>query len=187
MARKFFNQKVDTNRSAVVKISVVIGILLLLFAFIMLMVHSVDKRKNKSVVKLRDSVSIEINTKLPDDDVFFVELKNVKKDDIKVNMDSVRIDKIGTYDVKISIKGSNYKSAVKVVDTKKPELKLKNVSIKFGEKYEPKDFVESCNDNSKAECEIKFYELATTEDGNKIDYGSYTKEGTYEIQITAMD
>ena len=56
-----------------------------------------------------------------------------------------------------------------------------------GEKYLPTSFVDTCTDNSNKECIIEFYDLAMTQDGEKIDYSSYTNIGTYNIQIVAKD
>ena len=65
-----------------------------------------------------------------------------------------------------------------MVDTQKPNLRLKSLTIKEGETYTVNDFVQSCVDNSNKECLLSF-----DDDDNKY----YNEVGTYEITITAAD
>ena len=87
-----------------------------------------------------------------------------------------KYDKLGTYEVVIKNKDKEYKSLLNVVDTTKPVLKLKNVSIKVNDKYKVSDFVEECSDNSLEDCILSFKEDKT-----------YKDVGVYDIVIIAKD
>ena len=82
----------------------------------------------------------------------------------------------GKYRVVIDVEGTKYETTLSVVDTTKPDLKLKSVSIVVGDKYEINDFVDSCTDNSGNECILSYKE-------DKV----YDKIGTYNIVIIAKD
>ncbi|MGM9834398.1 MAG: CAP domain-containing protein [Bacilli bacterium] len=82
--------------------------------------------------------------------------------------------KIGVYKVFIN---DEEVSKLKIVDTTKPSLKLKELSI-TKPKYSVNDFVDSCIDNSEQECHLEFKEK---------EMASYTKDGTYDIVIVASD
>ena len=83
---------------------------------------------------------------------------------------------VGKYRVVIDVEGTKYETTLNVVDTTKPDLKLKSVSIVVGDKYEINDFVDSCTDNSGDECILSYKE-------DKV----YDKIGTYNIVIIAKD
>lgn len=187
MARKFFNQKVNNTRKTIIQILIISGSILgIIICFVMVNIFS-NNNNNNAKITMRDSVAIEINTNYPDKTVFFEELENVKEDNIKISYADADISKIGEYPVAIKINNKTYKSILKVVDTEAPTLKLKDLTIKKGDKYTAKDFIESCTDNSKEDCKIDFYNLATDQDGNTINYDNYINEGIYTIQISASD
>lgn len=108
--------------------------------------------------KLEDD--LEINYKKDGEDITFLE----------------KYDKLGTYEVVIKNNDKEYKSLLNVVDTTKPVLKLKNVSIKVNDKYKVSDFVEECSDNSLEDCILSFKENKT-----------YKDVGVYDIVIIAKD
>lgn len=143
-------------------------------------VNSVDDVKAEIVVK--KEVTAEIMS-----DVFKVEnfFDNKKtEDDLEINYKKdgenvtflEKYDKLGTYEVVIKNKDKEYKSLLNVVDTTKPVLKLKNISIKVNDKYNVSDFVEECSDNSLEDCILSFKEDKT-----------YKDVGVYDIVIIAKD
>lgn len=143
-------------------------------------VNSVDDVKAEVVIK--KEVTAEIMS-----DVFKVEdfFDNKKlEDDLEINYKKdgeditflEKYDKLGTYEVVIKNKDKEYKSLLNVVDTTKPVLKLKNVSIKVNDKYKVSDFVEECSDNSLEDCILSFKEDKT-----------YKDVGVYDIVIIAKD
>lgn len=187
MARKFFNQKVNNTKKTITQILIISGSILGIIICIFLANKFNNNNNANAKITMRESVAIEINTDYPDKTVFFEELENVKEDDIKISYADADISKIGEYPIAIKVNNKTYKSTLKVVDTEAPTLKLKNLHINKGEKYKTKDFIDNCTDNSKEDCKIDFYNLATDQDGNTINYENYTNEGTYTIQISASD
>lgn len=187
MARKFFNQRVPNKKRTIIQISIitvcVIGVIICFIA-----ANSFNKKKDKkAIVELRDAVYVEINAGIPDKTTFFAELQNVSEDEIEVSFDDVNISKIGDYEVTIKVDKKKYTSTLKVVDTKSPALVTKTLNITKGAQYVANDFVQLCKDNSKHTCTVAFYTSAIDQNGNNIDYTSYTKEGTYIVQIVASD
>ncbi len=186
---KFFNQKVKKSNSiatSTIVIGAIVGVLIVISIGVVISVKGGNSHSD-AVIELGDGVAVEVNSKLPDKTLFFAELENVKENDIKANFDKVNIKKVGSYGVTISVYGKKYESKVNVVDTEAPVLTTKDVNIALGETYKSDDFVDSCKDNSKEDCIIKFYGLGLNQDGEKIDYSSYKEEGSYTIQITASD
>ena len=186
---KFFNQKVKKNKSnftSIIVVCSIVGILLLIFVAVMASVFGGNKHSD-AVVYLRDDAAIEVNNKDIDKTLFFEELKNVKESDIKVDYSKVNFNEVGTYEVNITIYKKKYKAKLQVVDTESPILKVKDVTISVGDTYKAKDFVESCKDNSNKECNVEFYDSEVNQNGEKLNYGSFTNEGTYTIQLIASD
>ena len=167
---KFFNQKVKKGKksktSSISKtvIFAVIGVIIVIFAGVLLTVYAKNNHKDVSV-KLREKIAVEINNKDVNQDLFFEKLENVKEKDIKIN----------------------YDSKIEIVDTESPVLETKSHKINVGESYKASDFVESCKDNSGKDCIIEFYDGALNQNGEKIDYRNFTKEGHYDLEIVASD
>lgn len=189
MARKFFNQKVkgSSNKSMIAYIIVGACIFIIFIAVILVVVLSNNKGNDDAVVEIRDVVTVEINSEIPDKTLFFAELQGVSEDDIDVSFADADLTKVGEYPVEINVYGEKYESKLAVVDTESPNVNTKNYSIPVGGTYKASDFVDSCTDNSGEECIIEFYELGMNQEGETIDYSSYKDEGTYSIQIVAKD
>lgn len=186
---KFFNQKVKKNKSnftSIVVVCSIVGVLLIICVAVIASVFGNNKHSN-AVITLRDDAAVEVNNEDLDKTLFFEEIKNVKENDIKVDYSKVNFNEVGTYEVNIKIYKKKYKAKLQVVDTEAPILKVKDVSISVGDTYTAKDFVDSCKDNSNKECNVEFYDSGVNQDGEKINYGNYTAEGTYTVQIIASD
>ena len=91
---------------------------------------------------------------------------------------------LGIYDVTVAFGDKDYTVSLNVSDDTAPTLKVKDLEIVEGQKYQIKDFIDKCSDNSKKECDYKF-NYKTDEDD--VDYGAYTEAGSYEITIVAID
>lgn len=189
---KFFNQKVKKGRSKTKSNNnkvLLISIIAVVAVIIIGVLISVFFRNSHddAIVKIRDVIAIEVNNENVDKNLFFEQLENVKEKDIKITYKNVDFSEVGTYDVVIKIYGKKYNSKIQIVDTEVPELIIKDVKINVGESYKANDFVKSCQDNSNKDCIIDFYDLSLDQNGEKIDYRNYTKEGSYEILIVASD
>lgn len=187
MAKKFFNQKVNNTKKTITQIVIISVCILGIIICFFIANRFNSKDKKDAVITIRDSVAVEVKTNYPEITTFFSELENVKESDIKVSYADADIDKVGEYPITIKIYNKTYNSKLNVIDSYAPELILKTVTIKAGDNYKAEDFVESCTDNSGEDCQINFYTLGIDQDGNKIDYESFTTQGTYQIQIIASD
>ena len=188
MARKFFNQKVKGSSNKSMIAYIIVGVcLLLVFLCVILVVVLSNRTPDDAVVEIRDVVTVEINSELPDKTLFFSELQNVEEDDIDVSFADADLTEVGEYPIEIKLYGETYESKLAVVDTQAPKLVARNYNVNVGESYSAEDFVESCSDNSGKECLVSFYTLGMDQDGVSIDYSSFTEEGTYTVQIIASD
>ena len=165
----------------------IIGILVFVFVcLVSLGIYFSNKKENTNNnddVKLviKKDVSVEVMSELLNAKDFFDRDVNSNAkilyylDDEEIDF-NLKYDKVGTYKVVINIDDIKYDTTLNVVDTTKPDLKLKSVTIVFGKKYEITDFVDNCTDNSGEECILSYKE-------DKI----YDKVGTYDIVIIAKD
>ena len=187
MARRFFMEKVPSNNNSLLHVIILVACVIgVIICFVV--ISNIAKSSNKNAVyEFRNPTVVSLNTKIDDKTIFFKELEHVKESDISVNYKDADLNKVGTYDIVITLFNKDYDIKLEVVDLDSPELTLKDVNIESGYEYTASDFVESCTDNSKEECSYKFYDLTTDEDGNPIDYSSYKKDGKYTVQIVAFD
>lgn len=185
---KFFYNKVYNVRRNIINI-VIIGVCVIgiIICFILTSKFQSEHTQPNSTVNIKSEVIVEINQKY-DKEIFFSKLENINLDDIDITYPkNFDISKPGQYNIIIKINGKNYDTKLSVVDTEKPELNLKNLTINENESYNVNSFVSSCSDNSNKECNITFYNNAYNEDGTKVDYSSYKTNGTYNIRISAKD
>ena len=187
MARRFFIEKVPSNNNSLLRIIIVLACIIgVIICFVIISNLARNSHKN-AVYEINDVTYVPLNSKLEDKTIFFKELKNVKEKDIKIDTSKADLTKSGKYNIRVSLYNNSYDVIMEVVDSESPEVTVKDINIENGYKYTAADFVESCVDNSLEECQYKFYDLATDQDGNKIDYSSYTANGEYTIQIQAFD
>ncbi len=189
MAKKFFYNRVYNTRRTIINL-IIIGVCVIGIIVCFILVSNFQGENNEKPegsVSLKQEATIEVNEKFTKE-IFFSKIENVDLDTIDVTYpDDFNLNTPGTYEVTLKISGKNYTTKLTIVDTIKPELKLKEVTINPNKGYTANDFVESCSDNSGAECIIAFYQSGTDEDGKDVDYSKYTKEGTYPIKISAKD
>ncbi len=188
MAKKFFNQKVyNRKRKDIIQLSIIGVSIIGIVASIFLISYFKSRPKKEYFVKLQDKVNLEIGSSKPNNVIFIKELKGVNQSDIKVDYSKVNFEKLGTYTVSLKINNKKYKTKLQIDDYTAPILSLKELTIEKEEKYSANNFVDSCSDNSKADCIIEFYKDSINENGEKIDYANYDKLGSYEIKIVAKD
>lgn len=143
--------------------------------------ESSNIQTNEEKINIKENVEVEINSEVLNIQDFFENSNfsdgeiNYFENDKKIKFDT-KYNKIGSFKVVIKINDKNYETAINVVDTLAPTLKLKELTITLGDKFEINSFVESCTDNSKEDCILSYKE-------NK----KYTKAGTYDVTIIAKD
>lgn len=189
MAKKFFYNKVYNTKKMIIN-AIIVGtcIIGIIICFIFVSHFNVENRSQKNGdIVLKSEVTVEINETF-ENDIFFSKVENYNIDDIEIYYGSdFNISEVGTYLITIIIDEIYYDVTMNVVDTKLPELILNDVNIENGKSYQAMDFVKSCTDNSKKECKISFLQNGKDIDGNLVDYSTFTKEGVYQVKISAED
>jgi len=189
MARKYFYNRVYNTKKTIINL-VIIGICIIgiIGCFIITSNFQGESHVSKEgMLSIKPEVTIEVNEKYLNE-IFFSKIENVDIDSINISYpDDFNISKVGRYEVTIDINGKKYNSLLNVVDTTKPELTVKEITISENISYNAKDFVISCIDNSNKECKISFYANGIDEDGKNVDYSKYKSAGTYAIKISAKD
>ena len=144
--------------------------------------------------KVEESITLEIGSELPTISSYFPnqeipegytikyylnnkELALTDFTNIKDNLNY--LNSTDTYQVIITIEETDYTSELKVVDTTKPTVTLKNLTITEGDKYTVKQFLKSYTDNSGSSSYTISY--IDTKDSK------YTTPGTYDIDIKVCD
>lgn len=147
------------------------------------------KKPVEAKVEVKKETSIEVYTKMPSLEDFTSEegkldLANVPSEDSvcpEEETDCV-VEKlattVGSYEVVITIKEKEYKSTLKVIDSTKPTLKTKDVSITENDAYTVDSFIEEKSDNSKKEVKAYFEEEAMA---------SLTEVKEHTVKITVED
>ena len=185
---KFFNTRVYNSKRTIINIVVIaVCIIGIVVCFVLTRnFQGENQNEPQSNLSIKSEVTSEINEEFSKE-IFFSRIENIKLDDIDVVYpDDFNIHVVGSYDVKIIVDKEEYTSTLKIVDTERPELALKEVRINKNGSYTAKDFVSSCKDNSDTECIINFYN-GIDEEGNTVDYSTYKDNGTYTIKIEALD
>ncbi len=185
---KFFYNKVYNSKKTIINIVIIsVCVIGIIICFVLTSnFQGEDQRKPEAKLSIKSDVAVEVNEKFSKD-IFFSQIQNMQLDDIEiVYPDNFDVKKIGKYEIGIVVDGETYTSNLTVVDTTKPELDLKEVTINYNSSYSAKDFVTSCKDNSGVDCEINFY-TGIDEEGQTVDYSTYKEAGTYAIKIEAKD
>lgn len=167
--------------------TIIVIVLLGITLFIFLEKKDIKEKESSNIqtkeekINIKENVEVEINSEVLNIKDFFEnsnfsdEEINYFENDKKIKFDT-KYNKIGSFKVVIKINDKNYETTLNVVDKLAPTLKLKELTITLGDKFEINSFVESCTDNSEEDCILSYKE-------NK----KYTKVGTYDVTIIAKD
>ena len=166
------------------KILIVLIIIIIIVCSILLFKDDFIKEKSiqkevENKTKVKSGLTVEIGNEISNKDYFEV-LDNEKVENVKILKDDKEVInlEIDNYDVEITTNKNIYKTKLNVIDTVKPELKLKEVEINENEQYDILSFIDNCTDNSNKECQLEY---------KNEDMSSYNKEGIYDIIIIASD
>lgn len=167
--------------------TIIVIVLLGIILFIFLEKKDIKEKESSNIqtneekINIKENVEVEINSEVLNIKNFFENSNfsdgeiNYFESDKKIKFDT-KYNKIGSFKVVIKINDKNYETTLNVVDKLAPTLKLKELTITLGDKFEINSFVESCTDNSEEDCILSYKE-------NK----KYTKVGTYDVTIIAKD
>lgn len=167
--------------------TIIVIVLLGITLFIFLEKKDIKEKESSNIqtkeekINIKENVEVEINSEVLNIKNFFENSNfsdgeiNYFESDKKIKFDT-KYNKIGSFKVVMKINDKNYETTLNVVDKLAPTLKLKELTITLGDKFEINSFVESCTDNSEEDCILSYKE-------NK----KYTKVGTYDVTIIAKD
>jgi len=167
--------------------TIIVIVLLGITLFIFLEKKDIKEKESSNIqtkeekINIKENVEVEINSEVLNIKNFFENSNfsdgeiNYFESDKKIKFDT-KYNKIGNFKVVMKINDKNYETTLNVVDKLAPTLKLKELTITLGDKFEINSFVESCTDNSEEDCILSYKE-------NK----KYTKVGTYDVTIIAKD
>ena len=189
MKKKKIFMEVNKMKKKKILIVTIITVIVLLGITLFIFLEKKDNKEkesgniqtNEEKINIKENVEVEINSEVLNIKDFFENSNfsdgkiNYFENDKKIKFDT-KYNKIGSFKVVIKINDKNYETTLNVVDTLAPTLKLKELTITLGDKFEINSFVESCTDNSKEDCILSYKE-------NK----KYTKVGTYDVTIIAKD
>lgn len=188
MAKKYFNKRINSKKRRIINITIIIVCIVAIIACLLITRNfSGESESNEIIINAQETVNLEIYSEEPDKDIFFYELVGVDDSEISIDFEDVDFDTLGTYFVYVYVGSDEYTVTLNIVDLTNPELVLNNLSIDEGDSYSYSDFVSSCSDNTGDECEISFYTKNLSQDGESIDYSSFSESGEYEIVILAVD
>lgn len=136
----------------------------------------------KIKLEVKEEITLDYGSKIPEfNDFCTYDIEEKAKIEIYFDDELYEADtlnKLGEYKVKIIVDDEVYDSKLIVVDREPPLLEIKNVEIKENEKYDIKDFILKCEDNTNKECLLEY---------GKDEMSSFTKVGNYDIHIIAKD
>ncbi len=188
MAKKFFFEKVHNTKRTIIHLSIIGGCLIgIIICFIVVKTLTREKPKTKSELNIKSDIKIGLNEEFTND-IFFSKIEGFDINDVIVTFPNNFSRAIpGEYEVTLTIGEGKYKTNLIVMDTNKPNLILREITINQGKDYSVNDFVVSCVDDSNEQCQIDYYTHGIDEDGNSISFDNFRTVGKYPIKITAKD
>lgn len=186
---KFFNGRVSTNRGSLIKYGIIGGSILIIIILFVIIGCNKDKDNSNANLELHKTIDIEINSDWPDKLDFFSKFENYNVDLVSLEFgDDFSTTEVGSYKVLVHIsEDQSEEVTVNIKDTIAPVIVVHDYEIAKGETYEVQDFVESCFDNSEKDCLVAYDTTSLDQNGNLIDYSSFTEENTYTIKLIAKD
>ena len=126
-------------------------------------------------------IEVELGDKLPTSVSTYVKPgigESLNEMAYTIDTSEVKVDQIGEYTYTVTYQGQIKSGTIKVVDTTKPNLTLRdNVSVVEGTEYTPETFILECVDYTG--CNYSFEDEQTT--------SKYKKPGKYVVHIAARD
>ena len=192
MASNFINPGYGKKKNGSL-LFIIIAIIAVIGIFICILVINGSKPKCDAP-ELKKDIVIELGSEdYLNWNFYFTQVDEKCWDESNIAVDTSKVDKTteGKYEVEISIGSSQKKTVtIKIEDNTLPILVLKELVLTAdvtkehnGISYEPKDFVEKCEDASGV-CEVS-YLIPDSEDKDK--FSNYYEPGEYWISLVASD
>ena len=194
----------------------IIGAIVLLILIITIIIILVTKRNKKpveipkAIYEIKESMTLESGSLVPELSDYFTKLENVDKDGIEIfypddfvvsyDFSSCSAEELEVINNATEYNADNFKCAKMILkdpntygvtikllvkDTKAPIVTTKDIEIYKGESYKVEDFVQACDDYSDV-CNLSYVEDIAP-DGSIIKYDNYTEAGEYLIKFKATD
>ncbi len=190
--KKRKNSKKSENNKKRLIVGIVIFLLLVICLSVILKIiyHKEDlntqevEHNEQKVNILKDELVLEVGSELPIVSEYYDNFQDDENKEVKyyLNDKEVTLDELkhlkDVNEYKVIIDGTD-ETKLRVVDTTKPEVKLQELTITEGDKYDIKSFVLEYKDNSNIDEYVISYK--DSEDS------SLNKEGTYDIELTICD
>ena len=161
-----------------------ITVILLLFIFLEL--FSVFKITTMATFELKQTVfTYELGQEVSQNIEDYVTCPDRIKKSLTLNLKRVNLNKVGNYNASIEYAGRDYDFKIKIVDTKKPTVKLKKL-VYYVNPNQPlyaKNTVAEVNDASLTQ--IYFLKKENSEE--LVKEKSYEKVGTYIERVVVRD
>lgn len=161
-------------------------ILVILLLFIFTEVFSVYKIVTMATFELKQKVfTYELGQDVSQNiDDYVVCSQRIKKS-LTLNLRQVNLNKVGSYKASIEYAGRNYDFKIKIIDTKKPTVKLKKIVyyVSPGQSLSAKSTVSEVKDASLTQ--VYFLEKENSE--KLIKERTYSSVGTYIERVVVKD
>ena len=169
------------SRKLKIILSIVVGILVISICIFWLLFGGRQKKDSIEKLRIIPQLTIELGSDLPEVSSFVSGHYDEAQVDILhegEKVTDVTDLSIGSYDVLLVIDGSDYLSKLDVVDTKGPNLVLKDLEINIGATYDINAFIGSCSDLDGVPCSLVYKDSSM---------GTFKDIGEYQIEIIAKD
>lgn len=161
-----------------------ITVILLLFIFLEL--FSIYKITTMATFELKQTVfTYELGQEVSQNIDDYVICPDRIKKSLTLNLNRVNLNKVGNYNASIEYAGRDYGFKIKIVDTKKPTVKLKKIVyyVNPNQPLAAKNTVAEVNDASLTQ--IYFLKKENSEE--LVKEKSYEKVGTYIERVVVRD
>ncbi len=137
-----------------------------------------------SPIRLKRSIFVyEYGDKIPTNPDHYVNANESVLENVHLNLNAVKPE-VGVYQASVTYLNDNQIFEIKIIDTKKPKVKLKKVqfNIVIGKTLKANDLIETVDDASATK--TYFYDEKT---GKKSTSKEYNTEGSYVERIIVED
>lgn len=180
--KKLDYNKIDVKEEAEMKNRIIVIVLLF---FIVSEAFFVYIGETMTVFSLKSEEFVfEYGTEIPTDVENYVDCSSKIANAIQLNLKKVE-NKVGTYNASVTYLDKTYKFKIKIVDNKKPKVKLKKIvyNVALNERFYASSTILKVTDASVTNS----YFLSGTDDDKLVKYKKYDETGTYIERVVVVD